>query len=504
MGSEEINNSPDIIIIGGGTGGYSTALRASGLGLSVTLIDKGLVGGTCLHRGCIPSKALLHAAEISEYIEEGRTRWGISASVDKVDPFQMAATRDDIVEKNHSGLLDHLHHDGVNVIRGSARLLSDKKVLVTPLPDSYGAEIAETKQRSYPVTELSAALELTANKGIVLALGSKPRQLPSFPEDGKVIITSDTATRTMDIPASVLVVGAGAIGVEFATFYHAFGAKVTICEALPAVLPTEDQDISNEMARALKRKGIDVLLNSQLKDIAVSKKGAKSLIETPNGQIALETEKVLVAIGREPVTRDIGLEDVGIKLDRGYVVPMDWATLETSVANIYAVGDILPPPSLALAHASFAEGIHVAEALAGIKNVPIDYAGVVRATYSHPEAASVGLSEKQAKELGYEVVVNKVPLTSIAKGLIYGQGGMVKIVAEKNSGDDSNGSGKVLGVHMVGPHVTEMISEGMLIYNWEALPMEIAEYIHPHPSLSEAFGEANLTLANRRLHQIGK
>ncbi len=504
MGFEEISNDQDVVIIGGGTGGYATALRARGLGLSVTLIDKGLVGGTCLHRGCIPSKALLHAAEISEYIEEGRLRWGISASVDKIDPLQMASTRDDIVEKNHAGLLDHLRHDGINVISATARLVSDKKVVVSPVPEPYGAQTGATGKRNYPVTELSGDLEITPKRGIVLATGSRPRQLPDFPEDGKVIVTSDTATRAMDIPASVLVIGAGAIGVEFATFYHAFGAKVTICEALPNVLPTEDQDVSNEMARALKRKNIDVLLNSTVKDISVTKKGAKSLIETPNGPITLESEKVLVAIGRVPVTEGIGLEDVGVKLDRGYVVPSDWATLETSVANIYAVGDILPPPSLALAHASFAEGIRVAETLAGIKNVPIDYAGIPRATYSHPEAASVGLSEKQAKELGYEVVTNKVPLTSIAKGLIYGQGGMVKIVAEKNSSDPSEGAGKVLGVHLVGPHVTEMISEGMLIYNWEALPMEVAEYIHPHPSLSEAFGEANLTLANRRLHQMGK
>jgi dihydrolipoamide dehydrogenase len=246
------------------------------------------------------------------------------------------------------------------------------------------------------------------------------------------------------------------------------------------------------------------LLNSQLKDIKISKKGAKSVIATPSGDISLETEKVLVAIGRVPVTENTGLEELGVKLDRGYVVPSDWATLQTSVPGIYAVGDILPPPSLALAHASFAEGIRVAEALAGIHNVPIDYAGIPRATYSHPEAASVGLSEKQAKELGYEVVTNKVPLTSIAKGLIYGQGGMVKIVAEKNNSGNHEGAGKVLGVHLVGPHATEMISEGMLIYNWEALPMEVAEYIHPHPSLSEAFGEASLTLANRRLHQMGK
>ncbi len=508
---EEVK-STDVIIIGGGTGGYATALRARGLGLEVTLIDKGLVGGTCLHRGCIPSKALLHAAEISEYIEEGKNRWGISASLDKVDPLQMAFTRDDIVEKNHAGLLDHLHHDGIKVIYGSARLIGDNKVLVSPVSGAYGdvplsgvkSHANNAAKKTYPVTELTEEIELSARRGIVLAMGSKPRQLPAFPEDGNVILTSDTATRSVEIPNSVLVVGAGAIGVEFATFYHAFGAKVTICEALGAVLPTEDQDVSNEMARALKRKNIDVLLNSQLKDIQITKKGAKCTIATPNGEMTLEAEKVLVAIGRIPVSENTGLEEVGVKVDRGYVVPSDWATLQTSVPGIYAVGDILPPPSLALAHASFAEGIRVAEVLAGIKNIPIDYAGIPRATYSHPEAASVGLTEKQAKDLGYEVVTNKVPLTSIAKGLIYGQGGMVKIVAEKNTSGTHEGAGKVLGVHLVGPHVTEMISEGMLIYNWEALPMEVAEYIHPHPSLSEAFGEASLTLANRRLHQMGK
>ena len=199
MGFEEISNDQDVVIIGGGTGGYATALRARGLGLSVTLIDKGLVGGTCLHRGCIPSKALLHAAEISEYIEEGRSRWGISTSVDKIDPLQMASTRDDIVEKNHAGLLDHLRHDGINVISGTARLISDKKVVVSPVAESYGAQIGATGKRNYPVTELSGDLEITPKRGIVLATGSRPRQLPDFLEDGKVIVTSDTATRAVPL-----------------------------------------------------------------------------------------------------------------------------------------------------------------------------------------------------------------------------------------------------------------------------------------------------------------
>lgn len=473
MASEASAREFDVVVLGGGTGGYSTALRAAGLGLAVALVERDLVGGTCLHRGCIPSKALLHAAEIMDGIDEGAKRWGIGATVASVDAAALGATRDDVVNRNYKGLLDHLHHDGITVVQGSGRLSSARSVTVTGTPDGV--------------------VELRARRGLVVATGSRPRELPGSPSDGEVILTSDDATRSTRLPGSVLIVGAGAIGVEFATFYRAFGAQVTVVEALDTVLPGEDPDVSQEMARALRRKGITVHVASQLADVERRAPGISALVRDARGETRVEAEVLLVAIGRVPVTDGAGLDELGIALDRGYVVPADWGRLETNVPGVHVVGDLLAPPSLALAHASFAEGLLVAETLAGLSPAPIDYAGVPRATYSLPEAASVGLSEPAARARGLDVVVNRMPLGAVAKGLIYGQGGMVKLVAEKD--------GPVVGVHLVGPHVTELIAEGMLITNWEALPREVAEWIHPHPSLSEAIGEAHLTLAGRRLHQ---
>ncbi len=467
----------DVVILGGGTGGYATALRARGLGLEVALVERDMIGGTCLHRGCIPSKALLHAAEIMDSIEEGGRRWGISTKLKGVDASTLAATRDDIVERNYKGLVEHLRHDGVELVRGTGRLASPRVVAVTPAdPGAAGGEI-----------------ELSARRGVVVATGSRPRSLPGLEPDGVTIVTSDDATRAKRLPDSVLIVGAGAIGLEFATLYRAFGAEVTVVEALDSALPGEDPDVSQEIGRALRRKGIALHLASQVADVERDGGGAVALVRGRDGEQRVKAEMVLVAVGRAPVADGIGLEELGVQRERGYVVPADWGRLETHVPGVHVVGDVLPPPSLALAHASFAEGMLVAELLAGRSPAPIDYACVPRATYSLPEAASVGLSEPEARARGMDVVVNRLPLMAIAKGFIYGQGGMVKVVAERG--------GPVLGVHLVGPHVTELIAEGMLMTAWEALPSEVAEWVHPHPSLSEAVGETLLTLAGRRLHQ---
>jgi dihydrolipoamide dehydrogenase len=469
----------DLIVLGGGTGGYATALRARGLGMTVALIERDVIGGTCLHRGCIPSKAMLHAAEIAEALEEGNERWGVRSTREPLDMKALAASRDDIVQKNYKGLVDHLRHDGVELFAGDGYVTSSRSVRVSPLSGSQEAPV-----------------ELRARRSLVIATGSRPRGLPGISFDGERVVTSDHATHLEDLPDSVVIVGAGAIGMEFATFFHALGCKTTVVEALDRVLPTEDPDVSREMARALRRKHIDALTGARVDGVEDSGDHLVVHVTKADGQPqAIETAKVLIAVGREPVTEGIGLDEIGVARDRGYLVPSRWETLETSVPGVYAVGDLLPPPSLALAHASFLEGMLVAEASAGMRTLPIDYHGVPRATYSLPQAASVGLSEPEAKEAGYDVVVNKMPFTATAKGLIYGQGGMVKVVADK--------SGLVLGVHMVGPLVTEMISEGMLITDWEALASEVAEHIHPHPSLSEAIGENFLTLAGRRLHQQG-
>ncbi|MFI7363612.1 dihydrolipoyl dehydrogenase [Streptomyces sp. NPDC050149] len=464
-------NEADVVVIGGGTGGYSTALRAAALGLEVVLAERDKVGGTCLHRGCIPSKAMLHAAELVDGIAEARERWGVKATLESVDWPALVATRDDIVVRNHRGVEGHLAHAAVEVVHGSAELTGPRSVRI----EGYG--------------------EVAARRGIVLATGSRPRMLPGLVADGRRVVTSDDALFAPGLPESVLVLGGGAIGVEYASLHRSMGARVTLVEAADRLVPLEDADVSRHLTRGLKKRGIDVWTGSRLLDAAVLDDGVRATVRTPRGESrTVEAERLLVAVGRVPVTDGLGLAAAGLTTDeRGHVAPADWSRLETAVPGIHVVGDLLPPPSLGLAHASFAEGLLAAETLAGLPTAPVDYAAVPRVTYSAPQTASVGLSEAQALDAGHDVAVNTMPLTAVAKGMVHGQGGVVKVVAERG--------GRVLGVHLVGPHVSEMIAESQLIVGWDAEPSDVAHHIHPHPTLSEAVGEAFLTLAGRGLHQ---
>lgn len=468
---EQRVNEADVVIIGGGTGGYSTALRAAALGLEVVLAERDKVGGTCLHRGCVPSKAMLHAAELVDGIAEARERWGVKATLESVDWPALVATRDDIVSRNHRGVEGHLAHAAVEVVAGSAELTGSRSVRI----EGYG--------------------EVVARRGIVLATGSRPRMLPGLTADGRRVVTSDDALFAPGLPESVLVLGGGAIGVEYASLHRSMGARVTLVEAADRLVPLEDADVSRHLTRGLKKRGIDVMTGARLMDATVLDDGVTATLRTPRGESrTVEAERLLVAVGRVPVTDGLGLAAAGLATDeRGYVPPADWSRLETAGPGIHVVGDLLPPPSLGLAHASFAEGLLVAETLAGLRPAPVDYAAVPRVTYSTPQTASVGLSEAQARDAGHEIAVNTMPLTAVAKGMVHGQGGMVKVVAERD--------GRVLGVHLVGPHVSEMIAESQLIVGWDAEPSDVAHHIHPHPTLSEAVGEAFLTLAGRGLHQ---
>ncbi|MFE0761977.1 dihydrolipoyl dehydrogenase [Streptomyces smyrnaeus] len=481
-------NTTDVIVIGGGTGGYSTALRAAHLGLGVTLVERELVGGTCLHRGCVPSKAMLHAAELVDGVAEARERWGVKATLDSVDWSALVATRDDIVSRNHKGVEGQLSKAGVTVVRGTATLAGPRHVDV---------ETAAHGGRE----------RWTARRGLVLATGSRPRTLPGLEPSGEHVVTSDDALFAPGLPGSVLVLGGGAIGVEYASFHRSMGAEVTLVEAAERLLPLEDADVSRQLTRALKKRGITVLTGARLVDAhrtdagrtGGSGAGVEARVRPARGaETVLAAERLLVAVGRVPVTDGLGLAAAGVATDeRGHVPPADWTTLETAVPGVHVVGDLLPPPSLGLAHASFAEGLVVAETLAGLSPRPVDYAAVPRVTYSSPQTASVGLSEAAARADGREVVTNVLPLTATAKGMVHGQGGMVKVVAEPGP------AGRVLGVHLVGPHVSEMIAESQLAVAWDASPEDIAQHIHPHPTLSEAVGEAFLTLAGRGLHQHG-
>ncbi|GHB25879.1 dihydrolipoyl dehydrogenase [Streptomyces chryseus] len=434
-------------------------------------MERDKVGGTCLHRGCIPSKAMLHAAELVDGIAEARERWGVKATLESVDWPALVATRDDIVSRNHKGVEGQLSHAGVQVVRGSAQLTGPRNVRVT----SGGT--------------------FTARRGVVLATGSRPRTLPGLPPDGNRVVTSDDALFAAGLPTSVLVLGGGAIGVEYASFHRSMGAEVTLVEAADRLLPLEDLDVSRHLARGLKRRGIDVQVGARLMEATVLDDGVRAQVRTSRGEIrTVEVARLLVAVGRAPVTDGLGLAAAGLTTDeRGFVAPADWSRLETSVPGIHVVGDLLPPPSPGLAHASFAEGMLVAETLAGLPSPPLDYAAVPRVTYSSPQTASVGLTEAGARERDHDVMINTMPLTAVAKGMVHGQGGVVKVVAARG--------GPVLGVHLVGPNVSEMIAESQLIVGWDAEPSDVARHIHAHPTLSEAVGETFLTLAGRGLHQ---
>ncbi len=456
----------DVIVIGAGTGGYSCALRAAQLGKKVVLVERDeRVGGTCLLRGCIPTKALLESAAVLDRVNRSE-EWGIKASGDPDWP-AIQEFEGRIVDKLVSGLDGLLKARQVEVVRGTGRLVGGSAVEV------------ETGDGS---TRLEAP-------DLVIAAGSQPKMLPGL-EVTEHIITSDQALWYGSIPSSVVVIGAGAVGLEFASLYRSFGAEVTILEALERLAPLEDEDISKEVARAFRKRKIAAHAGANVQEVADTGDGVKVTFETGKGTEHVEADVCLVGVGRSPITEGLGLEEAGVELDRGFV-KVD-GRLQTSVEGVWAVGDVAATP-FQLAHVAFTEGVAVAERIAGQDVPEIDYMGIPRVTFSAPEIASVGLTEAQARERGHEVEIEKFNFQGIGKANIVGEGGLCKIVGEA-------GGGPVLGVHLVGPHATDLISEAMLITNWQAVPAEVAALIHPHPTLSEAIGEAHLALAGKPLH----
>lgn len=457
----------DVIVIGAGTGGYSCALRAAQLDKKVVLVERDeRVGGTCLLRGCIPTKAVLESAATMDRINRAE-EWGIKASGEP-DWAGIRAFEDKIVDKLVNGLTGLLKARKVEVVQGSAELAGAGRIEVET------AEGARTIEAPH----------------IVVATGSSPKLLPGM-EIGKRVITSDQALFADSLPGSAVVIGAGAVGLEFASLYRSFGADVTLIEALPRLAPLEDEDISKEVERAFRKRGIETHAGAKVQEVKETQKQVTVSFETAKGETeSVKAEICLVAVGRGPVSDGVGLEAAGVEMERGYV-KVD-GQLRTNVDGVWAIGDVAATP-YQLAHVSMAEGIAVAERIGGIDVPELDYAGVPRVTFSTPEVASVGLTEAQAKERGHEVEIEKFSFQGIGKANIVGEGGTVKLVAEKDGG-------VVLGVHMVGPHVTDLVAEAMLITNWEAIPAEVAALIHPHPTLSEGIGEAHLALAGKPLH----
>lgn len=451
----------DLVVLGGGSGGYASALRASQLGLNVVLIEQDKLGGTCLHRGCIPTKALLHAGEVADSARHAG-EFGVKAEFISMDMLAVNAYKDGVISKLHKGLQGLVKSRNITYVEGHGKLVAKNTVEVNGV--------------QYP------------GKNIILATGSYPKTLPGLEIDGTQIITSEQAMSMDRVPASVIVLGGGVIGCEFASVWHSFGADVTIIEGLPRLVALEDESSSKQLERAFRKRGIKFETGTKF---ASATKGPNGVTVTLENGSTFTAEVLLVAVGRGPVSANIGYEEQGIAMDRGYVLVDD--KCRTNIPGIWAVGDLIP--TLQLAHVGFAEGILVAEEIAGLNPRPINYDGVPRVTYSEPEVASVGLTTAVAKERGYDVVELNYDLAGNGKANILKTAGSVKLVAAKN--------GPVLGIHMVGSRVGELLAEAQLIFNWEAEASDVASLIHAHPTLSEAVGEAHLALAGKPLHAHG-
>ncbi len=454
--------SYNIVVLGGGSGGYACALRAAELGKRVALIEKDKVGGTCLHRGCIPTKALLHAAEIADHARDSAS-FGVLSTFEGIDVPGVLSYKNSVVDRLWKGLQSTIASRKIDTIEGSGRLESPTRVRV-------GNTVYEAEH-------------------IVLATGSQPKSLPGLEIDGERVITSDHALTLDRVPDSVIILGGGVIGVEFASVWRSFGAEVTIVEMLPQLLPLEDETSAKLLQRAFRRRGIRFELGTRFESVKHTDNGVTVSLA---GGKTLDADLLLVAVGRGPVSDDLGYAEAGVAVERGFV-KVD-SLCRTSIPSISAVGDLIDTPQLA--HVGFAEGILVAERIGGLPVTPIDYDGVPRITYSEPEVASVGLTSAQATERGLKTVEFNYPLGGNGKSVILQTQGAAKVIAIS----EEDGPGRVVGVHIVGSRVGELIAEAQLIYNWDAEPSDVAQLIHPHPTQSEAIGEAHLALAGKPLH----
>ncbi|MBN9182060.1 MAG: dihydrolipoyl dehydrogenase [Microbacterium sp.] len=451
----------DVVVLGGGSGGYAAALRAAELGKSVALIEKDKVGGTCLHRGCIPTKALLHAAEVADAARES-AGFGVRATFEGVDVAGLRAYREGIVAKKYKGLQGLVKARGITVVDGEGRLEPDRAVRVGD--------------------------DLYRGADVVLATGSYSRSLPGL-EIGARILASEQALALEEIPDRVVILGGGVIGVEFASVWRSFGAEVTIVEALDHLVPNEDAALSKGLERAFRRRGIAFSLGVRFSSAT---QDADGVVITLEDGTTYQADNLLVAVGRGPATAGLGFEEAGLTIDRGFVIVDE--RLRTGVDHVWAVGDIVP--GLQLAHRGFQQGILVAEQINGQSPVVVPDSHVPRVTYSSPEVASVGLTEAQAvAQHGQDAIVAyEYNLAGNGKSEIIGTGGLVKVVRAKD--------GPVLGVHLLGDRVGELITEGQLAVGWEAHPEDIAPFVHAHPTQSEALGEAFLALAGKPLHAL--
>ncbi|MEW5067586.1 dihydrolipoyl dehydrogenase [Bacillus subtilis] len=468
----------DVVILGGGTGGYVAAIRAAQLGLKTAVVEKEKLGGTCLHKGCIPSKALLRSAEVYRTAREadqfGVETAGVSLNFEKVQQRKQA-----VVDKLAAGV-NHLMKKGkIDVYTGYGRILGPS--IFSPLPGTISVERGNGEEN-----------DMLIPKQVIIATGSRPRMLPGLEADGKSVLTSDEALQMEELPQSIIIVGGGVIGIEWASMLHDFGVKVTVIEYADRILPTEDLEISKEMESLLKKKGIQFITGAKvLPDTMTKTSDDISIQAEKDGEtVTYSAEKMLVSIGRQANIEGIGLENTDIVTENGMISVNE--SCQTKESHIYAIGDVIG--GLQLAHVASHEGIIAVEHFAGLNPYPLDPTLVPKCIYSSPEAASVGLTEDEAKANGHNVKIGKFPFMAIGKALVYGESdGFVKIVADRDTDD-------ILGVHMIGPHVTDMISEAGLAKVLDATPWEVGQTIHPHPTLSEAIGEAALAADGKAIH----
>ncbi len=459
----------DLLIIGSGPGGYVAAIRASQLGLKTGIIERAELGGVCLNWGCIPTKALLKSAQVFEYISHCED-YGIKLSGSAEPDFSSMVKRSRSVADGMSkGIHFLMKKNKIDVIEGDAKITSDKKISVKKSDDT------------------SAIFEA---KHIILSTGARSRQLPNLPQDGEKIIGYRKALTLDKKPESMVVVGSGAIGSEFAYFYNAIGTKVTLVEYLDNIVPLEDEEVSKQLARSFKKAGIDVMVSSEVLSVNTSGKKTKVTIKTKKGEVTIEADVVLSAAGITPNIDGIGLENAGVEIENGRIKIDEF--YNTSVKGIYAIGDIVP--GQALAHVASAEGIICVEKIAGLDPDPLDYGNIPACTYTNPEVASVGLTEKQAKEAGYELKIGKFPFSASGKASAAGQkDGFIKLIFDSKYGE-------LLGAHLIGANVTEMIAELVTARKLETTGHEIIKSVHPHPTMSEAIMEAAAAAYGEVIH----
>ncbi|QSS98893.1 dihydrolipoyl dehydrogenase [Pontibacillus sp. ALD_SL1] len=470
-------NEYDLVVLGGGTGGYVAAVRASQLGLKTAIVESGKLGGTCLHKGCIPSKALLRSAEVFEQTKKADT-FGIETEPPTLNFFKVQERKQSIIDTLHTGVQGLMKKGKIDVYEGFGRILGPS--IFSPSAGTISVEMNNGDEN-----------QMLIPKNVLIATGSSPRTLPGLEVDEDYVMTSDEALGMKELPESIVIVGGGVIGIEWASMLTDFGVQVTVLEYTDRILPTEDKDISKEMTRLMKKKGVKIVTGAKVLGETLKKEAGVEIQAEHKGETkTYSADRMLVSVGRSPNVNNIGLENTDIVVENGAIQTNKF--YQTKESHIYAIGDVIG--GMQLAHVASHEGITAVEHLADQDPMPMNMEQVPSCIYSNPEAASVGLTEDQAKDKGYNVKVGKFPFKAVGKALVYGNSdGFVKIVADEETDD-------LLGVHMIGPHVTDMISEAGLAKVLDATPWEVAHSIHPHPTLSEVMGEAALAVDGKQIH----